>query len=299
MRVRLGGLELKNPVMPASGTYDYFDCNADVFPMSRLGAVMVKSVHRNPRSGNSAPRITEVLGGMINAVGIPSDGIEDFMYAQLTRYEKMGAPVILSLSGSVPEHYFESADIIANDPRIGAIELNLSCPNVGTGLPFSSDPQLLRQIVSGVRRRTVLPLFVKLSPNVTSICETALIAEACGADAVTIANTYRAMQIAINTQRPVLGNISGGMSGPAIKPQTMFLVYQAYQALHIPIIACGGIACWQDAAEYILAGASALQVGCINFANPMAMVEIIDGLYSYMSRCGYQTLAEFRGNAHR
>lgn len=299
MRVRLGGLELKNPVMPASGTYDYFECNANVFPMSRLGAVMVKSVHRNPRSGNPAPRITEVLGGMINAVGIPSAGIEEFMSLRLPQYAQLETPVILSLSGNTPEHYYESAEIVANDARIGAIELNLSCPNVGTGLPFSSDPQLLRQTVSEVRRRTTLPLFVKLSPNVTSICETAQIAEACGADAVTIANTYRAMKIDISTQKPVLGNISGGMSGPAIKPQTLFLVYQAYKTLHIPIIACGGITCWQDAVEYLLAGASALQVGCINFVDPMAMAEIIDGLAHYMSCHGYRSLDEFRGNAQQ
>ena len=299
MRVNLGGMEMKNPVMPASGAYDYFEYNADVFPMSRLGAVMVKSVHRHPRPGNPPPRITEVVGGMINAVGIPSVGIERFMSEQLPRYEGIGAPVVLSLSGNAPEHYYESAEIVADDPRIGAIELNLSCPNVGTGLPFSSNAAILRETVTGVRSRTRLPLYVKLSPNVTDIRDTALAAQDSGADAVTIANTYRAMTIDVEKGRPVLGNISGGMSGPAIKPQTLFLVYQASAVLSIPIIACGGIATWRDAAEYIMAGAAALQVGCVNFTNPMAMAEIIDGLQAFLDRRGASSLTDIRGIAHQ
>ncbi len=297
LRVNVGGFEMKNPIMPASGAYDYFEYNADVFPMSELGAVMVKSVHRNPRPGNAAPRITEVLGGMINAVGIPSVGIEKFMAEQLQRFVGIGAPVVLSLSGNAPEHYFESLEIVADDERVGAIELNLSCPNVGTGLPFSSNTALLKEVVSGARSRTKLPLFIKLSPNVTDIRETALAAEACGADAVTIANTYRAMTIDINKGKPTLGNISGGMSGPAIKPQTLFLVYQACGVLKIPVIGCGGIATWQDAVEYIMAGATALQVGCVNFTNPMAMVEIIRGLEAFMEKKGIRSLAEIRGIA--
>ena len=297
LRVNLGGMEMKNPVMPASGAYDYFEYNADVFPMSRLGAVMVKSVHRNPRPGNPGPRITEVLGGMINAVGIPSVGIERFMAEQLPRFADIGTQVVLSLSGNAPEHYYESAEIVNNDPRIGAIELNLSCPNVGTGLPFSSKPELLKETVSAVRSRTKLPLYVKLSPNVTDIRETALAAQETGADAVTIANTYRAMKIDINKGKPLLGNISGGMSGPAIKPQSLFLVYQACGVLDIPVIGCGGIATWQDAVEYIMAGAAAVQVGCVNFTNPMAMVEIIDGLEAFMDSKGIRSLEEIRGIA--
>ena len=297
LRINLGGMEMKNPVMPASGAYDYFEHNADVFPMDRLGAVMVKSVHRHPREGNSAPRITEVLGGMINAVGIPSVGIEAFMTQELPRFDAIGAPVVLSLSGHAPEHYYESAEIVADDQRVGAIELNLSCPNVGTGLPFSAGGAIVEEIVSGVRKRTKLPLYVKLSPNVSDIRETARAAELSGADAVTVANTYRAMKIDIKTGKPVLGNISGGMSGPAIKPQTMFLVYQASGAVSIPVIACGGIATWQDAAEYIMAGASAVQVGCVNFVNPMAMTEVIDGLQRFMEERGFHSVAEMRGIA--
>ena len=297
LRINLGGMEMKNPIMPASGAYDYFEHNAGVFPMERLGAVMLKSVHRYPREGNPPPRITEVVGGMINAVGIPSVGIERFMAEQLPRFETIGAPVVLSLSGHAPAHYYESLEILADDRRIGAVELNLSCPNVGTGLPFSAGGAIVEEIVSGARRRTKLPLYIKLSPNVSDIRETARAAEAGGADAVTVANTYRAMKIDIRSGKPVLGNTSGGMSGPAVKPQTMFLVYQASGAVKIPVIGCGGIATWQDAVEYIMAGAAAVQVGCVNFVNPMAMAEIIDGMEQFMEERGFCSIQEMRGIA--
>jgi len=297
LKVNLGGMEMINPIMPASGAYDYFEYNADVFPMSELGAVMIKSVHRNPRPGNAAPRITEVLGGMINAVGIPSVGIERFMVEQLPRFEDIGTKVVLSLSGNAPQHYFESLEIVGDDPRVASIELNLSCPNVGSGLAFSANAEALKEVVEGARKRTKLPLYVKLSPNVTDIRVTALAAQECGADAVTVSNTWRAMKIDINKGKPVLGNISGGMSGPAIKPQNMFLVYQTAGVLDIPVIACGGITTWQDAIEYIMAGATALQVGCVNFVNPMAMVEIIRGMEEFMDRKGIKDLAEIRGIA--
>lgn len=297
--VKIKGAEFKNPVMPASGTYDYFDCNANLFPMSELGAVMVKSVHREVRPGNPGPRITEVLGGMINAVGIPSKGIEHFMEHDIDKYKALGAPVVLSLSGSRVEHYIESLRKVDNDKRITAVELNLSCPNVGNGLPFSSDTEVLRDLITAARGNTELPMFVKLTPNVTDIRESAKTAEESGADAITVSNTFRAMKIDIKKQKPVLGNISGGMSGPAIKPLNMFLVWQAYTSVNIPIIASGGVSCWQDAVEYILAGASMVQVGCSNFTNPLCMTEVIDGIDEYAYEHGYKSLAEMRGIAHR
>lgn len=298
LSVRIGGLTLKNPVMPASGTYDYFDCNANVFPMSDLGAIVIKSVHRYERTGNCSPRIVETLGGMINAVGIPSKGIEEFMRVELDHYCELNTPIVLSLSGSKAEDYGDSAQIVANDPRIAALELNLSCPNVGSGLPFSSDIALLADVVRRVRKVTTLPLMVKLTPNITDIRTSAKTAEDAGADAIVVSNTFHAMAIDIKKRRPVLGNISGGLSGPAIKPQNLFLVYQAYTAVKIPIIACGGISCFQDAVEYVLAGASAVQVGCCNFTNPMCMVEVIDGIDRYLKDNGFATLSEIRGLAH-
>lgn len=299
LSVELGGAVFKNPVMPASGTYDYFENNADCFPVSELGAVMIKSVHRLRRPGNPGPRIAEVCGGMLNCVGIPSVGIEAFLRDELPRYENIGTQVILSISGSEPVHYAEIAELVGDDPRIAALEMNLSCPNVGSGLPFSSDPQLLYDTVRQTRQRTTLPLYAKLSPNVTDIRVSCQAAEDAGADALTLSNTFRAMTIDIQKRRPYLGNLSGGMSGPAVKPMNMFLVWQAYESVHIPIIACGGIASWRDAVEYLMAGASAVQVGSCNFNDPMTMHNIIHDLDSYLHRNGIASVRELRGAAHK
>lgn len=299
LSVELGGAVFKNPVMPASGTYDYFENNADCFPVSELGAVMIKSVHRLRRPGNPGPRIAEVCGGMLNCVGIPSVGIEAFLRDELPRYENIGTQVILSISGSEQVHYAEIAELVGDDPRIAALEMNLSCPNVGSGLPFSSDPQLLYDTVRQTRQRTTLPLYAKLSPNVTDIRVSCRAAEDAGADALTLSNTFRAMTIDIQKRRPYLGNLSGGMSGPAVKPMNMFLVWQAYETVHIPIIACGGIASWRDAVEYLMAGASAVQVGSCNFNNPMAMHNIIHDLDSYLHRNGIASVRELCGAAHK
>lgn len=299
LSVELGGAVFKNPVMPASGTYDYFENNADCFPVSELGAVMIKSVHRLRRPGNPGPRIAEVCGGMLNCVGIPSVGIEAFLRDELPRYENIGTQVILSISGSEPVHYAEIAELVGDDPRIAALEMNLSCPNVGSGLPFSSDPHLLYDTVRQTRQRTTLPLYAKLSPNVTDIRVSCRAAEDAGADALTLSNTFRAMTIDIQKRRPYLGNLSGGMSGPAVKPMNMFLVWQAYETVHIPIIACGGIASWRDAVEYLMAGASAVQVGSCNFNDPMAMHNIIHDLDSYLHRNGIASVRELCGAAHK
>lgn len=299
LSVELGGAVFKNPVMPASGTYDYFENNADCFPVSELGAVMIKSVHRLRRPGNPGPRIAEVCGGMLNCVGIPSVGIEAFLRDELPRYENIGTQVILSISGSEPVHYAEIAELVGDDPRIAALEMNLSCPNVGSGLPFSSDPQLLYDTVCQTRQRTTLPLYAKLSPNVTDIRVSCRAAEDAGADALTLSNTFRAMTIDIQKRRPYLGNLSGGMSGPAVKPMNMFLVWQAYETVHIPIIACGGIASWRDAVEYLMAGASAVQVGSCNFNDPMTMHNIIHDLDSYLHRNGIASVRELCGAAHK
>lgn len=299
LSVELGGAVFKNPVMPASGTYDYFENNADCFPVSELGAVMIKSVHRLRRPGNPGPRIAEVCGGMLNCVGIPSVGIEAFLRDELPRYENIGTQVILSISGSEPVHYAEIAELVGDDPRIAALEMNLSCPNVGSGLPFSSDPQLLYDTVRQTRQRTTLPLYTKLSPNVTDIRVSCRAAEDAGADALTLSNTFRAMTIDIQKRRPYLGNLSGGMSGPAVKPMNMFLVWQAYETVHIPIIACGGIASWRDAVEYLMAGASAVQVGSCNFNDPMTMNNIIHDLDSYLHRNGIASVRELCGAAHK
>lgn len=298
LRVKIGSLILKNPVMPASGTYSYLDENANVFSMDELGAIVTKSVHRNIRVGNPPPRIAETTAGMLNSVGIPSEGVDEFIDKKLPALLGLNSAVIVSISGSCTKDFIESAKKISDIQGVSAIELNLSCPNVGSGLQFASDPVLLGRVVEGVRAVTGLTVMVKLSPNITDIRLTSGIAEDCGADAVVIANTFMGMKIDINKQRPVLGNTIGGLSGPAIRPIVLRMVYQAYEVLKIPIIACGGVTCFEDALEYILAGASAVQVGCFNFVNPRVMIEVIEGIDDYLFKRGYKSLCDIRGIAH-
>lgn len=299
LSVTMGKLKLKNPVMPASGTYGYLGENANLFPMEALGAIVIKSVHYHPRSGNPMPRIVETVGGMINAVGIPSYGLDRFLKDQLPELSTLNTPLILSIAGSEADEYALAAERIGNDERIAALELNLSCPNVGSGLAFSADPETIRTLLRDVRRKTAYPLLVKLSPNVTDINVTARAAEEAGADALVLSNTFMSMKIDIKRQAPALGNHHGGLSGPCIKPINMHLVYTAYQAVKIPIIACGGITCWEDAVEYILAGASAVQVGSANFARPDLMPEIVDGIDRYLVSCGETRLSDICGRAHQ
>ena len=298
LSVELGGAVFKNPVMPASGTYDYFENNADCFPVSELGAVMIKSVHRLRRPGNPGPRIAEVCGGMLNCVGIPSVGIEAFLRDELPRYENIGTQVILSISGSEPVHYAEIAELVGDDPRIAALEMNLSCPNVGSGLPFSSDPQLLYDTVRQTRQRTTLPLYAKLSPNVTDIRVSCRAAEDAGADALTLSNTFRAMTIDIQKRRPYLGNLSGGMSGPGMLPLAVRMVYQVYEAVSIPIVGMGGVTTAEDVIELMLAGAAAVGVGAANLVEPYACKTIIEDLPAVMERYGMENLTEIIGGAH-
>ena len=299
LSVTIKSLKMKNPVMPASGAYDYFENNANVFPMDILGAIMLKSIHRRARPGNKPPRIAEVSAGMLNAVGIPSAGIEAYLRDNsLARYRELNVPVIVSVSGDQPQDYVETCRMLAGNPSVDAIELNLSCPNVGTGLQLATDEVLLGRTVEATRLVTDFPLIVKLSPNVTDICKPAVIAQDCGADAVTIANTFMGIKIDIKTRKPFLGNTTGGLSGPAIKPIALRMVYQAYQKISIPIIGCGGIMCAADAIEYILAGATAVQVGSGNFVNPMLMKEVIEGMDTYLAENHFEKLEDIRGTAH-
>ena len=298
--VTIGNLRMKNPVMPASGAYDYNEDNAGVFPMSELGAIMLKSIHHDVRLGNKPPRIAETHAGMLNSVGIPSIGIFAFVESGYLRkkYKPLGAPIVVSVSGGTPQALRTCCELLDDSEDVAAIELNLSCPNVGTGLQLSSDEKLLHECVSEARKGTHHTLIAKHSPNVTNIAKMAKISEDAGADAVTIANTYMAMAIDVNTKKPRLGNIMGGLSGPAIKPITLLKVFQVYKAVSIPIIGCGGISCADDAVEYILAGASAVQVGAMNFVDPMVMPKVIRGIEAYMEKNHFPDIASFKGLAH-
>ncbi len=299
--VTIGNLRMKNPVMPASGAYDYYENNAGLFPMSDLGAIMLKSIHHDIRPGNKPPRIAETPSGMLNAVGIPSIGIHAFINGEYlkNKYRPLGAPIVVSVSGGTPKDLRTCCELLDDSGDVAAIEMNLSCPNVGTGLQLSSDEGLLRECVTEARKGTRHTLIAKLSPNVTNIAKMAKICEDTGADAVTIANTYMGIKIDINTKKPFVGNTQGGLSGPAIKPITLYKVFQAYKAVSIPIIGCGGIACAEDAIEYILAGAAAVQVGAMNFVDPMVMAKVIRGIEAYMEKNNFPDIASFRGLAHQ
>ena len=294
--VVIGNLRMKNPVMPASGAYDYYENNAGLFPMSDLGAIMLKSIHHDIRPGNKPPRIAETASGMLNAVGIPSIGIHAFVNGEYlkNKYRPLGAPIVVSVSAGTAKDLRTCCELLDDSEDVAAIELNLSCPNVGTGLQLSSDEGLLQECVTEARKGTKHTLIAKLSPNVTDIAKMAKICEDHGA----IANTYMGIKIDINTKKPFLGNTQGGLSGPAIKPLTLFKVFKAYKAVRIPIIGCGGIMNAEDAIEYILAGASAVQVGAANFVDPLAMPRVIRGIEAWMEKNSFPDISSFKGLAH-
>ncbi|GAB0105195.1 dihydroorotate dehydrogenase [Nocardia sp. JMUB6875] len=277
MRVRIGGLELANPIMPASGCFG--PELAAVMPLERLGALVTKTIFAAVRSGNPAHRLAETPHGMLNSVGIPSPGIARFRDEVLPRYRSFGTPVIVSVGGLVPDEYFEVTAELA-DEDFAAVEVNVSCPNLEAGgLAIGVDPLIVERVTRGVAARTQRPVIVKLTPNVSAIGELAAAAEAGGADAVTVANTFTGMAIDHTSRRPVLGNNVGGLSGPAIKPLALRQVWEAARRVAIPVIGCGGVCSAADAVEFLLAGATAVQVGTATFARPDAMITILDGLY--------------------
>ncbi|MEW6244800.1 MAG: dihydroorotate dehydrogenase [Bacillota bacterium] len=296
--VALGPLTLKNPVMPASGTFGYGEENAGAFDPGELGAVVAKSVRLEPAPGNPPPRLVETPAGLINAVGIPSEGVDAFIRDQMPLLRQTGTVVIVSIAGSTAPQYGELAARLSKVPGIDALELNLSCPNIGHGLPFAQDPGLLAEAVSAARSNTGLPIIAKMSPNVTDIAAMSKIALDAGADILAIANTVNAMVIDIWKRQPVLGNVAGGLSGPAIRPIAVRNVWRVYEQLEAPIIGSGGIATWQDAVEFLLAGARAVAVGVANFINPNAMKEIIEGIQRYLDSQGFESVEDIIGLAH-
>ncbi len=301
LRATIGKLELANPVMTASGTCGYADEYADFAPLSKLGAFVTKSISRHPRKGNESYRVVETRAGMLNAIGLANIGLERFIAEKVPRLAAMNIPAIVNVPGWSIEDYVDVAAYLDEHvPVVRGIELNVSCPNVKNGLSFGTDPVRLAELVTAVRKRVQRTvLIVKLSPNVADIAVTAQAAVDAGADALSLVNTFTAMAIDIETQKPVLANETGGLSGPAIKPIAVFLVNRVYRQVaakhHIPIIGMGGIQTWQDAAEFILAGASAVAVGTALFVNPAVHVDICNGLSQYMARKGINRLADLVG----
>ncbi len=278
----LGRLKLKNPVMTASGTFGYGREYHDYFDISRLGAVVVKGIRMEPSHGNPTPRIAETAGGMLNAIGLQGPGVEKFLHGEdyLPFLRRTGATVIVNIWGKTLEEYGEvAARLDAESDGIAALEINISCPNVKHGgAAFGTDPKLAEAVVSLVRKSTRLPLITKLSPNVGNIAEFARVVEAAGSDMVSLINTLTGMAIDPETRRPRLANLTGGLSGPAVKPVAVRMVYEASRAVRIPVIGMGGIMNGLDAVEFMLAGARAVAVGTATFTDPLAPVKVIEGI---------------------
>lgn len=295
LAVQLGSLTLKNPVMTASGTCGYGEELAPFLDLSQLGAVVGKTVTRQPRAGNKPPRTCETAAGMLNAIGLQNVGIDRFLTEKLTYLREHDVPIVVNVAGESVEDFAELCGMLDGVEGVAAIELNISCPNVAHGLDFAVNPDLAEQVVARCRAATALPLFAKLSPNVTDITVIARAAEAGGADALSVVNTFVGMAVDIRTRRPRLSNITGGLSGPAIKPLALRAVYRCAGAVKIPVIGIGGITTAQDALEFIIAGATAVQIGTATFVQPGAAIEVIDGIRSYLAEQGMASVKDLLG----
>ncbi|OGV48225.1 MAG: dihydroorotate dehydrogenase B catalytic subunit [Lentisphaerae bacterium GWF2_52_8] len=299
MSVDLGRLKLKNPVMTASGTFGYGFEYAQFFPLEKLGAVVVKGICLKPCHGNPTPRVAEVHGGMLNAIGLQGPGVEKFLHGEeyLPFLRKQRATVIVNIWGRSIEEYAEVASKLdAESEGIHALEINISCPNVKEGgIAFGTDLKLASQVVSEVRRATKLPLITKLSPNVTSVAAFARAVVESGSDMVSLINTITGMAIDIETRRPKIANTTGGLSGPAIKPVALRMVYEVARAVNVPVIGMGGICTGEDAVEFMLAGASGVAVGTAIFSDPLAPLKVLSGLEEYLRRKGYHSAMDIVG----
>ena len=294
-RVVLAGIPLRNAVLTASGTFGYGSEFAPFLDLEKLGGFVAKSLTLEPRHGNPPPRIAETPAGMLNAISIENVGVKVFLEEKLPALPP-GVVVIASAFGTEPGQYAELVARVANHPRIAGVEINASCPHVKAGgIEFGQDPRLLAELVSTVRRATTGPLLVKLSPNVTRIADMAKVCEAEGADGLTLINAIQAMEVDVERRRPVLSNILGGLSGPAIRPIALRMVWQAAQAVSIPICGVGGISSAEDAVKFLLCGATAVQVGTQNYLDPTSAVTIARGIKDYARRHGFSRVADLRG----
>ena len=291
-----GGLHINSPVTTASGTFGYGVEYADFFDVSLLGAIFVKGTTAEPREGNPYPRMAETASGMLNAVGLQNKGVHYFADNIYPLIKDLNTAVIVNVSGSTVASYVACAEKIAELENIPAIELNISCPNVRRGgMAFGISAQGAAEVVAAVRKVYPKTLIVKLSPNVTDITEIARAAEAEGADSLSLINTLLGMAVDVKLRKPVLSTITGGLSGPCIKPIALRMVWQTYRAVKIPLIGIGGIACWQDAVEFMLAGAAAVQVGTYNFIDPTVSLKITEGINKYCDENGFSSVAELTG----
>jgi len=294
--VSLGPLKLKNPVIAASGTFGYGLEFLPFFDLSQLGGLVVKGLSLKPRVGNPPVRIVETPAGMLNAIGLQNVGVDAFIAEKLSALSGYDTVIFANVFGETEGEYAQVCRKLDQAPGLGAIELNVSCPNTEAGgMIFGNDPRALGRVTRACRRATRLPLLVKLSPNVTDIRETARVAEAEGADALSLVNTFVGMAVDVDRRRPVLANVSGGLSGPAIRPLAVWMTWQASRAVKIPVVGMGGILTARDALEFILAGASAVQVGTANFIHPDACVRVVRGLEQYLAQHGPSSIRSLVG----
>ena len=291
LSVEFAGIRMQNPVVSASGTFGYAQEFEPYLDLNRLGAVVVKTITRLPRPGNPAPRIVETPAGMLNAIGLQNVGIDAFIREKLPFLRTLTPPLIVNVAGESVEDFRELTKRIGDQEGVAGIELNVSCPNVAGGLDFSTDPKLTHEVVKAAREATRLPIIPKLSPNVTDIRTIARAAEDAGADGLSLINTLVGMAIDVRTRRPKIANVTGGLSGPAIRPVAVRMVWQAAQAVRLPILGMGGIVTGEDAVEFLLAGATAVAVGTANFIDPTSVVKVIEGLRDY---CTANDIAEVR-----
>jgi dihydroorotate dehydrogenase (NAD+) catalytic subunit len=285
LTVRIGRMNLKNPVVVSSGTFGFGEEFEDFFDLNRLGAIIPKGISLKPMRGNPPPRIFETEGGIINSIGLQNPGFRAFIKNRLPYYKNLKTHVVVNFFGNTQKEYVELARRFDDVAGISGLEMNISCPNIKkSGIVFGTDPQMAYRLVQAVRKSTALTLIVKLSPNVTDIALMAKSAEEGGGDAVSLVNTFRAMAVNIHTKKPELGNTIGGLSGPAIKPIALRMVWEVSQAINIPIIGMGGIMNAEDAIEFILVGASAIQIGTANLVNPKTGIEVIHGIKKYLTQ---------------
>lgn len=295
LAITFAGIKMKTPIMAASGTFGFGEEFSDFVDLSEIGAIVVKGITCEPRRGNAGRRIAETPSGMLNCIGLQNPGVDVFLRDTLPRIKQYHAPIIVNINGNLLEDYAFLAEVL-DGSGVSGLEVNISCPNTQHGcMAFGVVPETAAAVTAEVRRRTKLPVIVKLSPNVTDITEIAKAVEAAGADAVSLINTLVGMAIDIQSWRPVLGNVVGGLSGPAVKPVALRMVWQTAQAIKIPVVGMGGISNASDAVEFLLAGAQAVAIGAANFVNPCSIQEIANGLETYLQARGLTHVSQLVG----
>jgi dihydroorotate dehydrogenase (NAD+) catalytic subunit len=295
LAVQLGRLRLPNPILVASGTFGYAREMENLVDIKRLGGILPKTITQEPRAGNKPWRTLETAAGMLNSIGLDNDGIEAFVAHHMPYLATLGVPIIVSIAGRTHDEFVKMTARLEGVSGIAAIELNISCPNVSGGVDFGTDPAMCERLVADCRSASSVPIIAKLTPNVTSIPVMAKAAAAGGADAISLINTCLGMAIDWRRRRPMLGNVMGGLSGPAIKPIALRAVYQAAQAVETPVIGIGGIATIDDVMEFLVAGATAVQLGTVNFYNPKASMEVLDALPGALTMAGAKCVADVVG----